>query len=323
MADPHHPHQGKDATAAPSRRASAEPELPKVRAAGEAALLAQRAQPSRANAGERPAGSIGGRIFAIALTTYREATRNRVLLVLVLFVVALLLFSLVLGELSLHEEVRVLKDMGLAGISLACTVIALFLGVNLLSKELDKKTVFAILPKPIERWEFIVGKYAGLAATMSTLLVGMVLLLALLVTLRGGEHGSAMLRAETLVWLEIMLLIAIAVLFSSFSSPYLSAMLTASLWIIGRNTGELEALARTRLAGSAAGNVVHAILWVVPDFRLFFASGVAVADDGEVLSIHDAFIDWSYVGQASGYATLYVAICLIAAALAFSRRDFV
>lgn len=94
-------------------------------------------------------GGVAPRIWAVALNTFREAVRNRVLYVLAMFAVALMAFSLVLGELSMHEEVRVIKDLGLAGISFVGVVIALFLGVNLLSKELDRKTVYFVIPKPL------------------------------------------------------------------------------------------------------------------------------------------------------------------------------
>ncbi|MCA9699612.1 MAG: ABC transporter permease, partial [Myxococcales bacterium] len=162
------------------------------------------------------------RIWAIALNTFREAVRNKVLAILVLFAVALMAFSLVLGQLSLHEEVRIIKDLGLAGISLFGVVIALFLGVNLLSKELDRKTVYAIIPKPLHRWEFLLGKYLGLVVTMTALVVLMSLVLAAFLAVQGGGHGVTMVRAEVLIWLELLLLMAVAMLFSSFSSPWLS-----------------------------------------------------------------------------------------------------
>ena len=148
------------------------------------------------------------RIWAIGLNTYREAVRNRVLAVLVMFAVALMAFSLVLGELSMHEEERIIKDLGLAGISLFSVLIALFLGVNLLSKELDKKTVYAVIPKPLHRWEFLVGKYVGLVLTMAVLVSIMSLVLATFVWFEGGRHGVVMLRSESLILIEVMLLIA-------------------------------------------------------------------------------------------------------------------
>ena len=129
----------------------------------------------------------GQRIWAITLNTFREAVRNRVMAVLFFFAVALMAFSLVLGELSLNEEERIIKDLGLAGISVFSVLIALFLGVNLLSKELDKKTVYAIIPKPLYRWEFLVGKYLGIALTMTVLVALMSAVLALFVVYRDGR----------------------------------------------------------------------------------------------------------------------------------------
>ena len=209
---------------------------------------------------------IAQRVGTLAHNTFREAVRNRVLGVLVLFVVGLMAFSLVLAQLSLHEEVRIIKDIGLSAISLVGLVIALFLGVNLLSKELDRKTVYAIIPKPLHRWEFVLGKYLGLALTMSAIVVVMSLVLAAFVAFQGGYHGSLMVRAELLVLFELLLVIAVALFFSSFSSPYLSAMFTASVWVIGRNSLELETFANKKLEGSPLGLVFHGITRIFPDF---------------------------------------------------------
>lgn len=261
------------------------------------------------------------RMWAIALNTFREAVRNKVLAVLVMFAIGLMAFSLVLGQLSLHEEVRIIQDLGLAGISLFGTIIALFLGVNLLAKELDRKTVYAIIPKPIHRFEFLLGKYLGLVVTMSALVVVMALVLALFLALQGGTHGVLMIRAEALVLLELCLLMAVAMFFSSFSSPYLSAMLTGGLWVIGRNGDELESFASGKLEGHFAGRLIEFVVQVVPDFRMFFVSGANLGDD--VTSIHGSFVDWGYVAEAGLYALGYSAVCLLLAVILFARRDFV
>lgn len=260
------------------------------------------------------------RIWAIALTTIREALRNRVLAVLVVFAIGLMAFSLVLGELSLYENERVIKDLGLAGISGMGTIIALFLGVNLLSKELDKKTVYFIVPKPLERWEFVVGKFVGLAVTLALLVATMSVILAGFVLSQSGHVGVSLIRAELMVMFELWLLTAVALLFSSFSSPYLSAMLTASLWLIGRNTIELRSFATGKLAGTVASSLLHGVARVVPDFHIFYVSG-AVLEGRGVVSIHESFVTWSYVGKAGLYALTYGALCLAAASLLFSRRD--
>jgi ABC-type transport system involved in multi-copper enzyme maturation permease subunit len=262
-----------------------------------------------------------GRVWAIALNTFREAVRNRVLAVLVMFAVALMAFSVVLGELSLHEEVRIIKDLGLAGISLISIVIALFLGVNLLSKELERKTVYAIIPKPIHRWEFLLGKYVGLSITMAALVAVMSVMLWLFVIVQGGHHGVVMVRAEVLVFFELLLLVAVAMLFSSFSSPYLSAMFTAALWVIGRNTPELEAFVQQKLEGRPLGTLLDVVVAVVPDFHTFYVSGANLGGEG-VVSVHESFVSWGYVGQAAVYGTLYSVVCVLVAMALFARRDF-
>ena len=260
------------------------------------------------------------RIWAIALNTFREAVRNKVLAILVMFAVALMAFSLVLGQLSLHEEVRIIKDLGLAGISIFGVIIALFLGVNLLSKELDRKTVYAIIPKPLHRHEFLLGKYLGLVVTITALVALMSLVLAGFLFVQGGRHGVVMLRAEILIWLELSLLMAVAMLFSSFSSPWLSAMFAAALWVIGRNSAELEAFASGKLEGQPGGALLHLLLEILPDFRMFFVSGANF--DETVVSVHESFVSWGYVGSAAAYAATYGGLCLVLAVLLFGRRDF-
>jgi Cu-processing system permease protein len=268
-------------------------------------------------------GAIGmsfGRMWAIALNTFREAVRNKVLAILVLFAIGLMAFSLVLGQLSLHEEIRIIKDLGLAGISIFGVIISLFLGVNLLSKELDRKTVYAVIPKPLHRHEFLLGKYLGMAVTMTALVVLMSLVLAGFLLVQGGRHGVIMLRAEALVLLELLLLMAVALLFSSFSSPWLSAMFAGSLWVIGRNTAELEAFAIGKLDGTPGGRVLELLLEILPDFRMFFVSGANF--DETVVSIHESFVSWGYVASAGAYALTYGGLCLFVAVLLFGRRDF-
>lgn len=262
-----------------------------------------------------------GRIWAIALNTLREALRNRVLAVLVVFAIGLMAFSVVLGELSLNEEVRVMKDLGLAGTSVVGTVIALFLGVNLLSKELDRKTVYFVIPKPLQRWEFLVGKFFGIAGTTTLLVTLMSIILAAFVVVQGGQHGWTMVRAEVLIALELVLLCAVALFFSAFSSPYLSAMFTGCLWVIGRNTVELASLAE-KFEGTPLAWLLEGIARAVPDFHLFYVSGATLETGGTTVSVHETFVSWIYVGQAALYAAGYAGLCLIAATMLFARRDF-
>ncbi len=269
---------------------------------------------------ERQRGGGLHRVWAVALNTFREAVRNRVLYVLAMFAVGLMAFSLVLGELSMHEEVRVIKDLGLAGISFMGVVIALFLGVNLLSKELDRKTVYFVIPKPLRRWEFLLGKYLGQVFTLTILVGLMAVILAAFVGVQGGTHGVAMVRAEVLVVVELALVTAVAMLFSSFSSPYLSTMFTAALWVIGRNRGELLAFATGRkLEGTGLGTTLEIVADVVPDFHALYISGGQLG--GQIVSVHETFVSWGYVLEASAYGLSYAAVCLVVAMALFARRD--
>lgn len=260
------------------------------------------------------------RIFAIALNTFREAIRNRVMGVLLLFALGLIAFSTVLGALSLSEDVRIVKDIGLAGVDGFCTIIALFLGVNLLGKELDKKTVYSMLSKPIRRSEFLLGKYLGLLATMAVLLVVMSLVLALVLYFKGGTHDLLLLRAECLIFFEVALLVAISMLFSSFSTPYLSAMFSGALWVIGRNMAELSAFVDKKLEDESVRETAGVLLNLLPDFHLFYISGASL--DDRLVSIHARFVDGAYVAWSGAYALGYGAVCLLIAAELFRRRDF-
>jgi ABC-type transport system involved in multi-copper enzyme maturation permease subunit len=136
----------------------------------------------------------------------------------------------------------------------------------------------------------------------------------------GGHHGIALVRAETLILAELSLLVAVALFFSSFSSPYLSTMLTGGLWVIGRNTPELEALARTRLSGRPEGEVIELLVLALPDFHAFYVSGADLGAEG-IVSIHESFVSWSYVAQVCAYSAAYSALCLLAAVILFGRRD--
>jgi ABC-type transport system involved in multi-copper enzyme maturation permease subunit len=261
-----------------------------------------------------------GRILALGLNTFREAVRNRVLYLLLVFALLLILSSLLFGQLSVHEEVRVTRDLGLGGISIFGVLIAVFVGVNLVYKELDKKTVFSILPKPIRRFEFVLGKFAGMAITLAVQVAIMAAVLLAALKLQGGDLGPMIFRAIVLTYLEVVVVTSIAILFSSFSSPVLSGVFTLLVFVIGRFAPELRQLV-TKLPEGAGQTVAAAALRIVPDLHVFYVSGSMV--DGRYVSVHGDFIAWGYVAIAALYAIGYVACTLTLASIFFSRRDFV
>ncbi|MBK7534704.1 MAG: ABC transporter permease subunit [Myxococcales bacterium] len=272
------------------------------------------AQPSVAG----PAASVG-RIWAVALNTFREAARIRVLYGILVLVVASNLLALVMGEMSIREETRVARDVGLAGISLFGSLTAIFLGVFLLYSEVQRRTIHAIVSKPIERWEFVFGKYLGMALVLSVLVALFGLAMALLLGSQGVAPSLAVAKALVLAWAEVLTVAAIAIFFSSFSSPFLSGIFALGLFALGRLTPDIEAAAATA-QGTWIPAVATVALELVPDLHLFSISGRML--DGVAVSVHGEFVGWGYVATALGYGALWILGLLAASSLLFQRRDF-
>jgi ABC-type transport system involved in multi-copper enzyme maturation permease subunit len=260
-----------------------------------------------------------GRVVALALNTFREAVRDRVLYSLLFFAVLLIVSALALGQLSVHEDARVTRDIGLGGIALFGVLIAIFMGVNLVYKELDKKTVFALVSKPIYRHELIVGKFAGMSVTLAVQIAIMTLCLYGVLAVQGGAFDVTVLRSTTLTLLEVLTITSIAILFSSFSTPFLSGAFTLGVFVIGRSVPELRELVG-KMPEGAARSLSAGLLHVVPDLHLFSVSGSVV--DGRYVSVHGDFVAWVYVAWAALYALGYMIASLTVASVLFARRDF-
>ncbi len=259
-----------------------------------------------------------GRIWAIALNTFREAARIRVLYGILVLVVGANLFAVVLGEMSVREETRIARDIGLAGISLFGSLTAIFLGVFLLYTEVQRRTIHAIVSKPIERWEFVVGKYAGMALVLTVLVALFGLAMVGILTWQGVGINSAIVRAIVLAWFEVLTVAAIAIFFSSFSTPFLSGIFALAMWVIGRLTPDIE-----NTANVAAGWIrwtSRVALEIVPDIHLFSPSGRVVNE--AVVSVHGDFVTWGYVGLAALHGAGWIVGLLALACILFQRRDF-
>ncbi len=260
-----------------------------------------------------------GRIWAIALNTFREAVRIRVLYGIIVLVVGANLMTIVLGQMAVNEEARVTRDIGLAGISLFGSLTAIFLGVFLLYTEVQRRTIHAIVSKPIERWEFVVGKYLGMALVLTVLVLLFSVAMLLMMLLQDIPITSAIFKAMILSWLEVMTVAAIAIFFSSFSTPFLSGIFALALWVIGRVTPDLEVA--THSATPSIKWISKFALQIVPDLHLFSVSGRTI--DGVTVSVHGDFVSWGYVGVSAIHGFGWIIGLLGLAALLFHRRDFV
>jgi ABC-type transport system involved in multi-copper enzyme maturation permease subunit len=274
------------------------------------------------------------RILAVARNTFREAVRNKVLYSLLVFALALIVSSLALGELSVHEETRTVLDVGLFGVDLFGVLIAVFVGVNLLYKELALKTVYTILAKPIARWEFVLGKWLGVMATLAVQVAVMGVVLALTLTFQGGfgTAGSALPKALWLLFVNVTIVTSVAMLFSSFTSPFLSGVFSLGVFVLGRSVPDVRALGDRM--GGAGGTALRGLCAVLPNLHLYYPSGAIVGSDwgspwgsapsaGLGVSLHQTYVGASYLGWTTAYGLGYSALVLALAMFVFARRDFV
>lgn len=255
------------------------------------------------------------RIAAIARNAFREAVRDRVLYNLVLFVLLLTGASVFIGELSGGQERKVIVDLGLSAMLLFGVFIAIFVGVGLVYKEIERRTIYAVFSKPVGRGEFLVGKYLGLCLTLlvNVLVMGVGVSLALLYVSRGWDPLIPTIwPAVLLIYMELMLLTATALLFSSFSSPALSALLTFMVFIIGHFSADLKGLADS-LGSSGARWLFTGLYYLLPNLANY--SFITPAAHGRAPSLEFVF------GTAL-YAFVYITVILAAATLIFGRRNF-
>ena len=260
------------------------------------------------------AGSIS-RIAAIARNAFREAVRDRVLYNLVLFVLMLTAAAIFLGELSGGQERRIIVHLGLSAMLLFGVFISIFVGVGLVYKEIERRTVYAIFSKPVGRGEFLAGKYLGLCLTLlfNVLVMGAGVSLALIYVSRGWDPLVVRIWPHILlIYVELMLMTSVALLFSSFSSPALSALLTFFVFIIGHFSADLKGLAGS-MNSTAARWLFAALYYLLPNLGNY--SYISAAGYGRVPA-------WENVTAAILYAAIYISIVLAAATLIFNRRNF-
>lgn len=255
------------------------------------------------------------RISAIARNAFREAVRDRVLYNLVLFVLLLTGVSIFIGELSGGQERKIIVDLGLSAMLLFGVFIAIFVGVGLVYKEIERRTIYAIFAKPVGRGEFIVGKYLGLCLTLlvNVVVMGAGVSIALIYVSRGWNPLALKIwPAVLLIYVELMILTGVALLFSSFSSPALSALLTFFVFIIGHFSSDLKNLA-TSMGSSATRWLFAGLYYLLPN--LANLSYITPAAHGQLPAA-------TQVAAVVLYAFVYVVVILSAATLIFSRRNF-
>jgi ABC-type transport system involved in multi-copper enzyme maturation permease subunit len=252
------------------------------------------------------------RVLTIAWNTGREAVRSKLLYTLLFFALVLICASLVLAGISYVERDRILQDIGLASIRFFSVAIAIFVGVGLIHKEVDRRTVYTILSKPLSRGEFLIGKYVGLVATIWLQTAIMVAAFAAVSLLQGAPLGVGHAAVFALLAMELAVVVAIATLFSAFTTPMLATLFAGGVWIAGNLTRNLRDLGADSELGLA--RQLTALLYgVLPDLASFNLS---------IEAAHGLPVMASDIWLPVLYGSAYVAIVLVCAVSIFERRDF-
>lgn len=264
-----------------------------------------------------------GRVWALALNTYREAVRQKILYALVLFTVVLILFSLFLGQLTLGADTKIIKDMGLAAIMVLGALMSVFMGVGLVFKEVERRTIYTILSKPVSRAEFILGKFAGLAMTIALEVAAMSALLFVLLSFYRDPLDFALLKAVLLIYTELCILIGVALVFSSYSSSFMSILFCLSCLFVGHLTDDLSLFMEPKIAplvwqGEGVARVVgYVLLGIVRLFGLFNLDHFAI----NAKVVHGVPVGWNYLLTSLGYGFCWLALLLSLAVGMFRRKD--
>ena len=261
----------------------------------------------------------------IAINGFRESVRDKVMYSLVAFAILLIGTSYMLGQLTAGQDLKIMKDLGLSSIGIFGLFMAVFIGIGLVSKEVERKSVYPLLAKPIRRADLVVGKYLGLVLTLVVNVTVMTAALyAVLAYVGWGENefarqareapalDPAMLKAVALTLIQLMIVTATAVFFSTFSTPILSAALTFGVYVAGYFSTDLrnfDQVVSSRVVQAAA----RALYYVLPNLSPF---------DVTAQVVHGLRVEWRYVAVTSAYGLVYIAILLVISATIFSRRDF-
>jgi ABC-type transport system involved in multi-copper enzyme maturation permease subunit len=261
----------------------------------------------------------------VALAVYRESVRDRVPLTIAGFGVLLVCASYLISQMTAGQDLKIIKDLGLAALNVLGLLIAVFIGIGLVSKEVERRSIYGLLAKPVTREQFLLGKYLGLVMTLLVNLSAMVAAyygvlayhdMAATDAQRAAWPAPALdprlLVAVLLILGELMLVTALAIFFSTFSSPLLSMALTLALWVAGHFNADLRRFEQVVDAPVAAW-VARAAYYVLPNLAPFNVKAEVV---------HGVPVSGMHVTLTLAYAAVYIMVLLVAASAVFRRRDF-
>ncbi len=253
-------------------------------------------------------------ILVIAVNTYREVVRDKILYGILVFALLLIGVSLVLGGLSFTEQARISANFGFSGMQLSASILAIFIGSTLVAREIEKQTILTLLARPLTRSQFLVGKFLGLGLVIATVMAGLALVVGALVASLGLKIGAPFFVALYGIGLEALLLVAITLFFGSFSRPVMTVIFASSMFLIGHWIGELETLSRSKFVDETFRRVAPVVARLLPDLERF---------NWRSAPIYDVAIPASEIVNGTIYAFGWLVVVLTLTAIVFRRRDFV
>lgn len=251
-------------------------------------------------------------VLAVAGNTIKETLRDKILYNLVLFALLLIGMSVFLATLTIGEQARIVKDVGLAAINLVGVIIAVFVGIGLVAREIERRTIYTILARPITRSQFLLGKYLGLAFIIIMNISLMFIMFLGTVWLSQANVSQSLFQSVQLMMVESLVIVAVAIFFSTFTSSTLSAMLTLGIYMIGHLTSELKAIVE-KTNNPVTEAIMTAVYYLCPNLEWLNMKGQAS---------RDVAVSGIYQVMATTYGLLYIGLLLAGACILFRRRDF-
>lgn len=252
------------------------------------------------------------RVTAIAVNTFRETIRDRILGVIILFALAMIVASLWLASISLGQEARMMKDFGLVAVSAFGLIVSVFVAASLVRKEVEKRTVFMLFSKPVTRGEFIWGKFVGFAATMAVVVGGMALFLFALTWLVAGSPSGSILVAGALIYVQLAVVMVVTILFSTLTSAILASVLGICVYAAGQLSHNVLSL--TQISHSVVLRAAtRVVFYVIPNLS---------AVDIRAAVVGEGAVSWAAVGAWVAYLAAYALLGLMLATWLFRRKEF-
>lgn len=253
-------------------------------------------------------------LLAVSANTFREAVRNKVFGTLLFFAGLLILSSIVLGEMSLHHELRTAKSVTLFASTLFGMIISVYSSITLLHTEFERRTIYTILSKPIHRWQFLLGKYLGVMGLVLVVIALMAVITAIVMAIQGGGFDQTALVAFVAIYLQMMIVTALAHMFATFASPLLSGFATVALFIGGNLFNQLELVQKLLIEQKSPGlaKLVKGLEVILPNLQALNLSEEVT---------YAMTIPSGYVLSALWYAVSYTLVVMVIGMLIFSVRD--